>query len=88
MSGSLIQAMPILLIFLVMYFLLIRPQMKQQKDMTGMQSKLKKNDEVVTIGGLHGTVVNVKETVVTLRVDDNVRVDVDKSAVARVIKEG
>ncbi len=88
MNGSLIQAMPILLIFLVMYFLLIRPQMKQQKDMTTMQSKLKKNDEVVTIGGLHGTVVNVKDAAVTLRVDDNVRVDVDKAAVARVVKEG
>ena len=88
MNGSLIQAMPILLIFLVMYFLLIRPQMKQQKDMTNMQSKLKKNDEVVTIGGLHGTVVNVKDAAVTLRVDDNVRVDVDKAAVARVVKEG
>jgi len=87
-NGSLIQAMPILLIFLVMYFLLIRPQMKQQKDMTTMQSKLKKNDEVVTIGGLHGTVVNVKDAAVTLRVDDNVRVDVDKAAVARVVKEG
>ncbi len=83
-----IQAMPILLIFLVMYFLLIRPQMNQQKDMVNMQSKLKKNDEVVTIGGLHGTIVNVKESVVTLRVDDNVRVDVDRNAVARVAKEG
>jgi preprotein translocase subunit YajC len=83
-----IQAMPILLIFLVMYFLLIRPQMKQQKDMLAMQAKLKKNDEVVTAGGLHGTVVNVKDTVVTLRVDDSVRVDVDRNAIARLVKEG
>ncbi|MCM8794886.1 MAG: preprotein translocase subunit YajC [Candidatus Omnitrophica bacterium] len=71
-----------------MYFLLIRPQQKQQQALAKMQNALKKNDQVVTIGGLHGTIVNVKETVVTLRLDDNVRVDVDKSAIARLVKEG
>ncbi len=89
MSPSpLVQLLPLLLIFGVMYFLLIRPQMTQQKDLARMQSKLKKNDEVVTVCGIHGTVVNVKDSVVTLRVDDNVRVDVDKTAIARVIKQG
>ena len=82
------QLLPFLLIFAVMYFLLIRPQMNQQKEMSRMQSKLKKNDEVVTNGGIHGTVVNVKDSVVTLRVDDNVRMDVDKEAVSRLVKEG
>jgi preprotein translocase subunit YajC len=53
-----------------------------------MQSKLKKNDEVVTSGGIHGTVVNVKDSVVTLRVDDNVRMDVDRNAIGRLVKEG
>ena len=86
--NSLINMFPVLLIFLVMYFLLIRPQVKQQKELARMQSKLKKNDEVVTTGGIHGTVVNVKEGVVTLRVDDNVRFDVDKTAVARLVREG
>ncbi len=79
---------PLVLMFGVMYFMLIRPQKKQQKDVSQMQSRLKKNDEVVTIGGLHGTVVNVKDEAVTLRVDDNVRVDVDKTAIARLVKEG
>ena len=82
------QLLPFLLIFAVMYFLLIRPQMNQQKEMSRMQSKLKKNDEVVTSGGIHGTVVNVKEGVVTLRVDDNVRMDVDKDSISRLVKEG
>ena len=82
------QMVPMLLIFFVMYFMLIRPQMKQQKELAAMQSKLKKNDEVVTSGGIHGTVVNVKDSVVTLRVDDNVRIDVDKSAITRMVKEG
>ena len=88
MNNGLVQMMPIFLIFFVMYFFLIRPQMKQQKDLAAMQGKLKKNDDVVTIGGIHGTVVNVKEAAVTLRIDDSVRVDVDKTAIARLVKEG
>ena len=88
MNPAMAQLVPMLLIFVVMYFMLIRPQMKQQKDLTRMQSKLKKNDEVVTVCGIHGTVVNVKEGVVTLRVDDNVRVDVDKTGIGRLVKEG
>lgn len=79
---------PIVLIFFIMYFLLIRPQAKQQKETARMQAALKKNDVVVTNGGIHGTVVNVKEDVVTLRVDDNVRLDVDKTAIARLVKKG
>ncbi len=78
---------PIVLIFFVMYFLLIRPQANQQKEQARMQSALKKNDQVVTAGGIHGTVVNVKDGVVTLRVDDNVRFDVDRTAIARLVKE-
>ena len=86
--GSLAQLFPMLLIFGVMYFLMIRPQMKQQKELAQMQSKLKKNDEVVTVGGLYGTVVNLKDSVVTLRIDDNVRMDVDRNCVGRLVKEG
>ena len=86
--APLAQMLPFLLIGGVMYFLLIRPQMNQQKEMSQMQSKLKKNDEVVTTGGIHGTVVNVKESVVTLRLDDNVRVDVDRDCISRLVKEG
>ena len=87
-TEPLVNLIPIVLIFFVMYFLLIRPQAKQQKETAKMQAGLKKNDEVVTIGGIHGTVVNVKDEIVTLRVDDNVRMDVDKSAIARRMKEG
>ena len=86
--SALMQLFPMLLIVGVMYFLLLRPQMNQQKELTRMQSKLKKNDEVVTTGGIHGTVVNVKEGVVTLRVDDNTRMDVDKDSISRLVKEG
>ena len=83
-----VNLIPIVLIFCVMYFLLIRPQARQQKDLAKMQTGLKKNDLVVTIGGIYGTVVNVKDGVVTLRVDDTVRIDVDKTAIARLVKAG
>ena len=86
--NPLVQLFPIILIFFVMYFLLIRPQAQQQKETTRMQEALKKNDAIVTMGGLHGTVVNLKDGVVTIRVDDNVRVDVDRSSIARLMKQG
>ncbi len=86
--NPLVNLFPIVLIFFVMYFLLIRPQSQQQKETAKMQAALKKNDAVVTFGGVHGTVVNVKEETVTLRVDDNVRLEVDKSAIARLVKGG
>ena len=78
---------PVALIFVVFYFLLIRPQKKQQKEHVQMLSDLKKNDEVVTSGGIHGTIVNLQDNVVVLRVDENVRMKVQKSAVARVKKK-
>ena len=86
--GPLVQLFPLVLIFGVMYFLMIRPQMNQQKELTQMQAKLKKNDEVVTVGGIYGTVVNLKDSVVTLRIDDNVRMDVDRNSIGRLVKEG
>jgi len=78
--------MPIIFIFGIFYFLLIRPQQKKQKDHEKMIQELKKNDEVVTNGGIHGTVVNVKETSLTLKIDDNVKVEINKSAIAYVKK--
>ena len=79
-----VSLMPIVFIFIIFYFLLIRPQKKAQDDHKKMIASLKKNDEVVTSGGIHGTIMNVKETAVTLKVDDNVKVDVEKSCIARV----
>ena len=67
---------------MIFYFLLIKPQKKQQDEHKKMVSGLKKNDEVITAGGIHGTVVNVKEHTVTLKVDDNVKVEVQKNSIA------
>jgi preprotein translocase subunit YajC len=66
--------------------MLIRPQQKQQKKHHEMINNLNKNDEVVTAGGIHGTIINVKEKSFILRVDDNVKIEVDKSAIAYLTK--
>jgi preprotein translocase subunit YajC len=73
---------PLALMFLVFYFLLIRPQKKQEKDRHNMINSLDKNDQVVTTGGIHGTVVNVKDKTLILRIDDNVKMEVEKNCVA------
>lgn len=77
---------PIFLIFAIFYFLLIRPQQKQQKKHREMISRLSKNDEVVTNGGIHGTVVNLDEETVTLRVDDNTRIKFQRNTISFVKK--
>jgi len=78
------QLITIVLIIGVFYFLLIRPQKKAQEDHRKMLAALKKNDEVITVGGIHGTVANVKDVSVTLKVDDNVKIEVQKSSIASV----
>ena len=85
-SGQLLtMILPFGLIILVFYFLIIRPQNKKQKDTQRMLSALKKNDKVVTIGGVRGTVVNVKDDTIVVRVDTNVKLEFSKSAVSNVL---
>ncbi|MFC1752202.1 preprotein translocase subunit YajC [Thermoproteota archaeon] len=73
---------PIILIYIIFYFVLIRPQRKEQKEHKGMLETLKKNDEIVTTGGIHGTIVNVKDKTYMVRIDDNVKLEINKSAIA------
>ncbi len=75
--------------FVVMYIIMIRPQRLKEKKRQEMLSKLKKNDRVVTIGGIFGTVVNIRDKDVVLRVDDgnNVKLRILRSAVARVVEK-
>jgi preprotein translocase subunit YajC len=80
-QSPLMNLMPIILIFVVFYFLLIRPQKKAQEEHKKMIAALKKNDEVITSGGIHGTIMNVKDTSVTLKVDDNVKIEVQKGSI-------
>ena len=76
--------LPFLLIFLIFYMLLIRPQIKQQKKKRSMVSALKKGDNVITVGGLHGTIEGVKEKedVIILKIAENVKVNVSRNSVA------
>ena len=78
-----LQFLPLVFLFVVFYFLLIRPQQKKQKDHAEMLAKLDKNDEVITTGGIHGTIVAVNDKTATLRIADNVKVEVEKSAISQ-----
>ncbi len=80
-SSIITQIVPMLLIFAIFYFLVIRPEKKKQKEHQAMIKALAKNDEVVTSGGIHGVVVNVKDTTIVLRLDENVRVEFDREAI-------
>lgn len=77
---------PLIFIFIIFYFLLIRPQQKRQKDHETLIASLKKNDEVVTTGGIHGTIINVKEKTFILRVDENVKLEINKGSITYVTK--
>ena len=77
---------PIILIFVIMYFLLFRPQMKRQKEQARLVSMLKTGDHVVTASGIHGMISNVKERTVIVKVADNVKIEMEKSAVTNVVK--
>jgi preprotein translocase subunit YajC len=87
-AGMLANLFPLALIFLIFYFILIRPQQKQQKEFKKMLESLKKNDQIVTVGGIHGTIINVKDKTLVVRIDDNARVEIDKSAIGRLEKAG
>ena len=78
---------PIILIG-VMYFLMIRPQMKRAKEHKGMLDKLSKGDEVITSGGIAGTITDIGDNFVTVEVADNVRLRVQKAAVGNVLPKG
>lgn len=76
---------PFVLMFAVFYFLLIRPQQKKQKTRTAMLNQLKKGDKISTIGGLHGTVVELTDDTVVLRVNDTTKMTFERSAINTII---
>ena len=75
---------PIILIFVIMYFLLFRPQMKRQKEQARLVAALKTGDRVVTGSGIHGLISNVKDRTVILKIADNVKIEIEKSAIVTV----
>jgi len=82
----LVQFFPLILIFIIFYFLLIRPQKQKEKEHQKMLAGIDKNDAVVTSSGIHGTVVSVKEKTLILRIDENVKMEIEKSNVAYIKK--
>lgn len=77
---------PLILMFVIFYFLLIRPQQKRQKAVAKMQNELKKGDKIVTIGGLHGIVDAVDEGKIVIKCGDGSRLTFDRAAVRDVVE--
>ncbi len=83
--NPLLSLWPIILIFVIFYFLLIRPQQKRQKEHQKMVESLRKGDRVLTSGGIYGVVVGVKDNVVVLKIAENVKVEFAKSSVSHIV---
>lgn len=81
--SSLLMFLPLIVI---MYYVMIRPQMKRQKEQARLVAALKTGDRVVTASGIHGLISNVKDTTVIVKVADNVKLEMEKTAVTNVVK--
>ncbi|WP_082083852.1 preprotein translocase subunit YajC [Paenibacillus beijingensis] len=84
-SGALGMILPFVLMFAVFYFLLIRPQQKKQKQRNALLSSVKKGDKISTIGGMHGTITELTDDTVVLRVNDTTKITFERSAISNVI---
>jgi len=87
-SGGLMQMLPIVLMFVVLYFLMVRPQMKRAKEHKALLEALAKGDEVVTQGGIAGRIVKVGDNYVAVEIADNVEIQVQKAAITLVLPKG
>src|ERR1044072_2238890 len=85
-GGGLNFFVPLIFLFVIMYFIMIRPQKKRQDEQKKLMADLKTGDSVVTSAGIHGLISNVKEATVMLKVADNVKIEIEKSAVTNVLK--
>ena len=81
---ALLQQLPFFLIFFVIWYFMLRPNMKKKENLQQMQSNLKKGDRVITIGGIHGKVIQVKNNKVVLRVSNNSEITVDTVAISQL----
>lgn len=85
MTGLVSSLLPFLLIILVFYFLILRPQQKRQKERQKLLESIKKGDKVVTSGGIHGTVEGIEDKTVLVKISDNTKVKVDRSAISAIV---
>ena len=84
-AGGFSSLIPIILMFVIFYFLLIRPQQKKSKEHREMINRLKKGDRIITSGGLHGRITAVNETTMTVEIADKVRVKIARANVAQLL---
>ena len=82
-ANPLTSLLPLILIIVVFYFFMIRPQVKRQKELKNYRSSLNKGDKVITTGGIYGKLTDIKEQTVTIEIAENVRVKVDKNAILK-----
>ena len=87
-AGGLMSFLPLILMFAVLYFIMIRPQMKRQKETKAMLEALAVGDEVVTIGGIMGKVTGLKDQVVTVEISAGTEVQLQKGAITTVLPKG
>ena len=87
-GGAFAGFIPLILMFVIFYFLMIRPQQKRNKDHRQMISNLKKGDRIITSGGLHGRITGLDENTMTVEIADKVRVKVARSNVAALSQAG
>lgn len=85
MMGLASSLLPFLLIILVFYFLILRPQQKRQKERQKLLDSIKKGDKVITSGGVHGLVEGIEDKIVLVKIADNVKVKVDRSAITAIV---
>jgi preprotein translocase subunit YajC len=85
-GAGLVSFVPFIFIFVIMYFIMIRPQQRRQKEQQKLISALKTGDRVVTSSGIHGLIANVKDSTVIVKVAENVKIEMDKAAVTNVVK--
>lgn len=88
LDSNIASFLPIILMFVVLYFLMIRPQIKRQKEQKNMMEALGKGDEVVTVGGMLGRISKVSDDYITLEIANGVEVPVQKNAVATLLPKG
>ncbi|GAB3629234.1 preprotein translocase subunit YajC [Pandoraea terrae] len=86
--GNLTSFLPLVLMFVVLYFIMIRPQMKRQKEHRNMLAAIAKGDEIVTSGGMAGRVTKVGETFITVEIAENVEINVQKGAITTLLPKG
>ena len=85
--SPILQFLPLIVLFVIFYFMLIRPQQKKQKEHADLIAKLDKNDEVITVGGVHATVISVGDKTAILRIADNVKIEIEKASITQVTKK-